>query len=253
MLASLLIGSFEPHVPLAVVGGLLLVTALLANGIKCPTRTGLAKTNPIGDLREGLVELTSNKWILTVVAASFLLMVSLSGFQSVVGPIVAVSRPLVGESVWGLGIGLMGAGMLLSGLLMFRCRPSRPLVLGLAASASCTLPPLMLWLHASSFALYAAFLCAGIGLEVFNICWISALQSSIAPDRLGRVSTLDTFGSYLGAPIGTTIAGTAYSLVGEALLPVIILTLLGAALIPLLSREVRRVSGVTRVAEIPVH
>lgn len=47
-----------------------------------------------------------------------------------------------------------------------------------------------------------AFFLAGIGIEIFNVLWFSAIQREIPPNRIARVWSLDFLMSYGLAPLG---------------------------------------------------
>lgn len=245
LLASYTSSHFASYVPLALVSVLSLGVAALASGIRTIRSPAVIEHRIVGDLHEALSELTRNRWILVVMIAFFFVNAGFSGFQSVVGPVVAVNTSSVGESIWALGLSFMGAGMLLSGIFLYNYVPARLLLWGLPAAACSSLPPLVLWLSPSPILLCTSFFCAGIGLEMFTICWTSALQLTVPEGRLGRISTVDTLGSYLGAPIGTAIAGATYSMIGDSLLPLLGAVLAAIALAPLLVSKVRRVPGST--------
>jgi MFS family permease len=48
---------------------------------------------------------------------------------------------------------------------------------------------------------------AGIGLEVFGVNWITALQQHIPRRVLSRVNSYDALGSFVFIPLGLVIAG----------------------------------------------
>jgi len=99
------------------------------------------------------------------------------------------------------------AGFIAGGLLSLRWRPARPLLVSMFA----LLPT------AGEIACYAgvrvtgviatvAFF-AGIGLEIFGVNWITALQQHIPRRVLSRVNSYDALGSFVFIPLGLVIAG----------------------------------------------
>jgi hypothetical protein len=48
---------------------------------------------------------------------------------------------------------------------------------------------------------------AGLGLEVFGVNWITALQQHVPRQVLSRVSSYDALGSFVFIPLGLVIAG----------------------------------------------
>jgi hypothetical protein len=53
-----------------------------------------------------------------------------------------------------------------------------------------------------------------IGIVVANTLWDSALQKHVPAGLLGRVSSVDNFGSFLVAPIAPILAATVIELFG---------------------------------------
>jgi hypothetical protein len=72
-------------------------------------------------------------------------------------------------------------------------------------------------------------LLAGVGGEVFEINWSTALQEQIPSQMLSRVAAHDALGSVALAPIGTTLAGPVALALGIGT------TLTGAAIVILAS------------------
>lgn len=60
----------------------------------------------------------------------------------------------------------------------------------------------------------AAYVVAGIGIELFNVPWFTATQREVAPDKLARVSSLDFLLSYGLAPLGLALIAPAIDAFG---------------------------------------
>lgn len=101
----------------------------------------------------------------------------------------------------------MGAGMLIAAAGLYRARFTRPLVVGLMGASMIAAIPLALILNLHFLALTPLFAVGGIGIEVFTIYWIPALQTKVPSEQLSKISTLDALGSYAAIPIGTALAG----------------------------------------------
>ncbi|NIH58358.1 MFS family permease [Brooklawnia cerclae] len=246
LLASLLISS-GPSAGLALNAALFALSACLCGQLRlgAPATDLSAGRRLIDDIREGWVDFVSRSWIWSVVFAFTLVNAVFAGVQSVIGPIVAVSHRGLGQSGWGLAIAAMGAGMFIAGIVMYRMRPRHPLVSGLVSATTIALPPLCLWAVPSALPVACAFLVAGIGMEVFSICWLSVLQFNVPQDRLGRVSTFDALGSYVAVPIGTSLAGVLQPIHGDLLLPLAALVILVSAAAPLIVPSVRSITANT--------
>ncbi len=60
----------------------------------------------------------------------------------------------------------------------------------------------------------AAFLVVGVGLELFNTSWATALQEHVPLEKLSRVSSYDALGSFVFIPLGLSIAGPVADAIG---------------------------------------
>jgi MFS family permease len=65
--------------------------------------------------------------------------------------------------------------------------------------------------------LVLAALINGAALEIGGLTWINVLQEVVPGDKLGRVASIDTLGSYALLPLGFAFGGWATDLVGPAL------------------------------------
>jgi hypothetical protein len=169
--------------------------------------------NLLRELAEGWREFRSREWLWVVVAACAVGNLVWMGGTAVLGPVVA-KRYLGGPTAFGAIVAAESAGLLLGGLLALRLRVRRPIFVGVLA----LLPSIGLlacyagirWLPP----LVAAAFVAGVGLELFNVYWITTLHEHIPPAVLSRVSSYDALGSFVFIPIGLTIAGPVAEGVG---------------------------------------
>ena len=67
-----------------------------------------------------------------------------------------------------------------------------------------------------AFLLLAALI-NGAALEVGSLAWINSLQELVPQDKLGRVSSMESLGSFPLLPVGYGIAGWATEILGPAL------------------------------------
>jgi hypothetical protein len=70
-------------------------------------------------------------------------------------------------------------------------------------------------------ALVLAALINGAALEIEGLIWTNILQETVPGERLGRVSSIDSLGSFALLPIGFALAGWATDRLGAA--PVIVI------------------------------
>ena len=160
------------------------------------------------DLREGWREFSSRRWLWVVVAQFAVLVACINAVESVYGPAVADQR-LGGAGAWGLAMSAYGVGLVVTGLLMARWRPRRILLVGNWGVFLFGVPALALALEAPLPLLIAAMFLSGVGVTVFAVNWMVALQQEVPEEMFSRVTAYDELGSYSLAPVGTALAGPA--------------------------------------------
>jgi MFS family permease len=212
-LGGALVAATSPGWALAFDGATYLVSALIFAGMRLPPRAAsIEAPNMLRELAEGWSEFVSRRWLWTiVVAAGIGNMAWITG--NVYGPLVA-KQSLGGPAPWGAIAACEAVGLLLGGVLLLRYRPDRPLFVGTAALATGGLPLLFLADWRWTPAIAAAFLLAGLSLEVFNTTWTTVLQEHIPLDKLSRVTSYDALGSFVFIPLGLSIAGPVADAIG---------------------------------------
>ncbi|GGP66223.1 MFS transporter [Saccharothrix coeruleofusca] len=189
-------------------GALWLVTGLLPpSGRAGPARVD-SRFDFAGDFREGVREARKHPWFLAGLGA--LTAVIATGYSA-----TGVALPLVSRDDYGSEFVLAAAstgytaGALAGGLLMSRWKPVRQGWVAMAGLAAYGLAPLSLVLPTAPIVVVAAYVAAGIGIEVFNVPWFTAIQHEVAPDKIARVSSLDFLLSYGLAPLGLVVMAPA--------------------------------------------
>ena len=212
-LGGALVAATSPGWALAFDGATYLVSALIFAGMRLPPRAAsIEAPNMLRELAEGWSEFVSRRWLWAiVVAAGIGNMAWITG--NVYGPLVA-KQSLGGPAPWGAIAACEAVGLLLGGFLLLRYRPDRPLFVGTAALATGALPLLFLADWRWTPAIAAAFLLAGLALEVFNTTWTTVLQEHIPLEKLSRVSSYDALGSFVFIPLGLSIAGPVADAIG---------------------------------------
>jgi hypothetical protein len=99
---------------------------------------------------------------------------------------------------------------------MIRLRPARLLYVASIGVPLFALPLLALAVPLPVPLIAFAALLAGIGAEVFEINWSTALQEQIPGTLLSRVAAYDALGSFALGPVGTTLVGPIVIVVGTA-------------------------------------
>ena len=238
-LGGALVAVTSPGWALAFDGASYLVSALIFAGMRLPPRAAsIEAPNMLRELAEGWSEFVSRRWLWAiVVAAGIGNMAWITG--NVYGPLVA-KQSLGGAAPWGAIAACEAVGLLLGGVLLLRYRPDRPLFVGTAALAIGALPLLFLADWRWTPAIAAAFLLAGLALEVFNTIWTTVLQEHIPLDKLSRVTSYDALGSFVFIPVGLTVAGPIADAIGlEHALWLAAAVVAGSMLSALSVREVR--------------
>ena len=187
--------------------------ALLLGRIRLSRTARIAGSNALAELREGWREFTARTWLWTIVVAFGFMNAAHSGASNVLGPTIARDE-LGGAAAWGLILSAEAAGLVLGGLLMLWLRPQRILLVGCAAMIL-LLPGLLLLSVAAPVAVIAAaYLLAGIGLEIFGVFWDLSLQQNIPQEKLSRVYAYDAVGSFVLIPLGLVVAGPVAEAIG---------------------------------------
>ena len=249
-LGGALVAAASPGWALAFDAATYLASALVLGAMRLPPRVRTVEApNVLRELAEGWTEFVSRRWLWAIVAAAGFANIAWMGGSAVYGPLVA-RESLGGAAAWGAIVASEGAGLLLGGLLLLRWRPQRPLFLGSMALTTGAIPLLCLASLRSTAVIAAAFLVAGVGLELFNTSWATALQEHVPLEKLSRVSSYDALGSFVFIPLGLSIAGPIADAIGltQALWLAAAVDL-GAMLSVLAVREVRELR---RVEPVPV-
>lgn len=161
----------------------------------------------VSEIREGLTFTFSVSWIWVAIVGFAATNVSFFAGFSVAMPILVLTVLHGTAATYGLVNAVAGAGELLAGVVVANLHFKRLLVGTYVFSALLGLSFAVIGL-----APYLVFVLAGGFL--FNFCivmsnthWDSALQRYVPARLLGRVTSVDFFGSFLTAPIAPLIAG----------------------------------------------
>lgn len=199
----------------------------------------------MADVGEGMVYVRNSRWLwVTLINAAI-------GNIGIMAALVT-SMPKLVHDVYGQGpwlLGLIGTteavGSILAVLLIGQA--TRMKKRGLLAYLSMTLNSAGLLIFGLPFPRAAAPIIAplasvlvGFGIAFFNTIYFTILHERIPSEKLGRVISLDTLGSFAMIPVGEAVGGILTDHIGPALVFIIF----GAfnvvnSLIPLLVREVR--------------
>ncbi|MET9693039.1 MFS transporter [Streptomyces sp. NPDC006514] len=196
--------------------GLLWLVAALLPGRGAPA-VGPAAPAPRASLRaefvDGIREARRHPWFLAGLGA--LTTVIALGYSA-----TSVALPLISRDRYGSGWVMAAAmtaytvGALGGALVTARRRPRSRGWSAFAGLAVYGFAPLSLMLPVHPAVVIAAYVVAGIGIELFNVPWFTATQREVAPDKLARVSSLDFLLSYGFAPVGLALIAPAIDAFG---------------------------------------
>lgn len=199
----------------------------------------------MADVQEGLVYVRGSRWLWVSILS---MAIGNIGFMAT----LAVAMPKLVHDVYNQGAWLLGVisageaiGSILALLLIGQARriKKRGLLAYLSLTLSCSgiliyglpFPP-----AAAPFIAPLAAMMVGFGLAYFNTIWFTILHETIPSEKLGRVISLDTLGSFAMIPVGEALGGIMTDRIGPAKVFVIFgLFNLANVLIPLFVREVR--------------
>ncbi|GAA3980187.1 MFS transporter [Actinomadura viridis] len=195
------------------IGALWLVAALAPPaGVPAP-RPETDRPGFWGEFAEGVREARRHPWFLAGLGA--LTAVIATGYSA-----TGVALPLVSRDRYGSEAVLAGAatayivGAVLGAVLIARLRPRAEGWTALAGLACYGVAPLALLLPLHPAVVIAAYVLTGIGIELFNVPWFTAIQREVAPGKLARVSSLDFLLSYGLAPLGLALIAPAMGAFG---------------------------------------
>jgi MFS family permease len=183
-----------------------------------PKREPPAPTSLVSQIREGVAFTFSVNWLwVSIIGFGLVNAFYLASF-TVALPILVLKVLLGSAATYGLIGAVAGIGELIGGLLVGNVRFRRlgPTIyafnafigLSLAGFAIAPLLPVVL-VSAAAF---------NVGIVVANTLWDSALQKHVPAGLLGRVTSVDNFGSFLVGPIAPILAATIIERFGPSAL-----------------------------------
>jgi len=212
----------NPGIALLIDAASFTAAALLLWPLRLPPRAELVEAKSFfAELRQGWGEFRRQTWIWTTIVFFGIGNFAFASYF-VLGPIIA-KRELGGAPAWAALTTAFSVGALLGGLLAIRIRPRKPLAASCMASWVFLLQPLGIGLGLPLWTLIVFSGIAGCGLAVHLALWFTVFQQNVPPEAMSRVSSYDSFGSFVLLPLGAALAGPIAAVVGVRE------TLLGAA------------------------
>lgn len=218
--ALVAIGS--PGVALLVDAASFAAAALLLLPLRLPPPAEVVEARSFFvELREGWGEFRRQTWIWTTIVFFGIGNFAFASYF-VLGPIIA-KRELGGAPAWAALTTAFSVGALLGGLVAIRIRPRKPLAASCMSAWVFLLQPLGMGLGLPLSVLVVFSALAGCGLAVHLALWFTVFQQNVPAEAMSRVSSYDSFGSFVLLPLGAALAGPVAAVIGVRE------TLLGAA------------------------
>ena len=189
-------------------------SALLLSRIRLPSRVQTtAAPNFLRELREGWEAFTEHTWVWLLTGwISLYFLITYAPFF-VLGPSIARSS-LGGATAWAIVVTGEAIGSLVGGIAGVRLRPRRAMTSIGALFTVTAVQCVLLAHHAPALAIGAAAVLAGFAFSYGTVIWDTALQQTIEPRKLARVSAYNWMGALVCLPAGYAIAGPVASVIG---------------------------------------
>jgi len=205
--------------------------ALLLSRLRLPARAEVVQaTSFFAELREGWGEFRRQTWIWTTIVFFGLGNFAFASYY-VLGPIIA-KRDLGGAPAWAALTIAFSIGALSGSVLAIRIRPRKPLAASCMAAWVFVLQPLGMGLGLPLPALILCAALAGVGLSVHLALWFTVFQQNVPAEAMSRVSSYDSFGSFVLLPLGAALAGPVAAVIG------VHTTLLAAAVVIVVTQAI---------------
>jgi len=187
--------------------------ALLLVPLRLPRRDEVVESKSFfRELRQGWNEFRRQTWIWTTIVFFGIGNFAFASYW-VLGPIIA-KRDLGGAPAWAALTAAFSVGALVGGLLAMRIRPRKPLAASCMAAWVFLLQPLGMGLGLPLWILIVFSVAAGCGLAIHITLWFTVFQQNVPEESLSRVSSYDSFGSFVLLPLGAALAGPVAAVIG---------------------------------------
>jgi MFS family permease len=185
-----------------------LVTARLSPGI----RTRHSAASPLSQMRAGWAEFARLRWLWLLTGQWTVFSLIILAPVAVLGPVIAI-QDLGGAAAWGLINSCLAVGAVAGQIFAGKIKlPPRPALLITCLVPVMTGEAFTLGLGAPLPAVAVATAASGVAFGIQAVIFPTAMQTSIRPEVLSRVTAIDLLGSEAGQPIGYALAGP----IGEA-------------------------------------
>ena len=198
--AGILIVFTEPGWVFAVDAVSFLASAWFLMQLRIPAHERLPRNTFAHELRDGLREVTSRRWVRAPIIGFAITNFCFAAFI-VLGPVIAREQ-LGGARDWAIVSTCGAVGAIFGGLLSVRLHPRRPLSFGFAASALVAVPIASLAGPLPVAAIAAAWGLGMASIALSNTYWETNLQRRIPRGVFARVRSYDILVSFVFMPLG---------------------------------------------------
>jgi MFS family permease len=189
------------------------IAALLLLPLSLPKSADRAEQKAFfAELGEGWNEFRRQTWLWTTIVFFGIGNFAFASYF-VLGPVIA-KRDLGGAPAWAAITTAFSVGALIGGLVALRIRPRKPLAASCAAAWPIVLQPLGFALGFPLWALIAVSVVGGVGVAIHIALWFTVFQENVPPEAVSRVSSYDSFGSFVLGPLGAALAGPVAAAIG---------------------------------------
>ena len=184
------------------------VSALLLTRVRRPRGTDERGTSSsvIADLAHGWREFTARRWVWLIVVLFALSNFGFTAAIAVLGPVLSLQE-FDGARSWAAVMVSFSLGTLVGVVVAMRLKPVHPLLVGMLAQVVVAAPLVAMAVPSSLPVLVAVAFVCGVGVDIFEIMWITSLQQHVPTESLSRVSSYDWMGSLALTPVALAVAG----------------------------------------------
>ncbi len=167
-----------------------------------------SRPNVIKDLREGLSAIFGSAWLWLTITLAGVINLFLAGGMPVALPFLVKDTLKADVGALGIVMSAISIGAIIGAVWIgHRSRLRRRGIWTYAAWMLSGLSFILMGLIPSLPTAFLGALGFGIGISAGNLIWTNVMQELVPNELLGRVSSVDQFGSFLLMPIGFGLSG----------------------------------------------
>jgi Major Facilitator Superfamily len=202
-LAGIIVAVLGPGAGFAVQAAMLAAGVLAAARLPASRPAPARRVNPLGQLKAGWAEFVRHRWLWLLTGQWTVFSLVILAPVAVLGPDIA-ERNLGGARAWGAISSCLALGAVGGQLAAGRIRPpARPAFVIACLVPVMTAEALALGLGAPLPAVALGAAVTGLAMGAQSVIFQTAMQTSIPPAVLARVTAIDLVGSRAGSPSAT--------------------------------------------------